>query len=108
MQPVCIHIAVGRISLLRKKIKDIWWWKKSKKVFKAFFRLALVYIYVSNSFKEHFNEFSVLFIANRAPERFVPEYMKNYRGNSARSESKVSEKMFGVTVVEEILCPWHY
>ena len=67
------------------------------------FRFSLVDTYVSDNFKEHFNKVSILFIADKAPEKFLPEYTKNYRGNTGRSESKFYKKMFGVTVVTDFM-----
>ena len=90
MGPVCIPITVDRAS-------------KQEGIKQKVFRFLLVDTYVSDSFKEHFDKVIILFIADKAPKKLLPEYTKNYRGNTGRSESKFYKKMFGVTVVTDFM-----
>ena len=53
--------------------------------------------------REHFSEFSPLFVISEVPEDQIPQHMKDYKINTGRKMIKKNKKFLGVMKAEKIL-----
>ena len=60
-------------------------------------------IEVPEQLREHFSEFSPLFVISEVPEDQIPQHMKDYKINTGRKMIKNNKKLLGVMKAEKIL-----
>ena len=60
-------------------------------------------IEVPEQLREHFSEFSPLFVISEVPEYQIPQHMKDYKINTGRKMIKNNKKLLGVMKAEKIL-----
>ena len=60
-------------------------------------------IEVPEQLREHFSEFSPLFVISEVPEYQIPQHMKDYKINTGRKMTKNNKKLLGVMKAEKIL-----
>ena len=60
-------------------------------------------IEVPEQLREHFSEFSPLFVISEVPEGQIPQHMKDYKINTGRKKIKNNKKLLGVIKAEKIL-----
>ena len=66
----------------------------------GFFQVA---IEVPEQLREHFSEFSPLFVISEVPEYQIPQHMQDYKINTGRKKIKNNKKLLGVMKAEKIL-----
>ena len=60
-------------------------------------------IEVPEQLREHFSEFSPLFVISEVPEYQIPQHMQDYKINTGRKKIKNNKKLLGVMKAEKIL-----
>ena len=60
-------------------------------------------IEVPEQLREHFSEFSPLFVISEVPEYQIPQHMQDYKINTGRKMIKNNKKLLGVMKAEKIL-----
>ena len=60
-------------------------------------------IEVPEQLREHFSEFSPLFVISEVPEDQIPQHMQDYKINTGRKKIKNIKKLLGVMKAEKIL-----
>ena len=60
-------------------------------------------IEVPEQLREHFSEFSPLFVISEVPEDQIPQHMQDYKINTGRKKIKNNKKLLGVMKAEKIL-----
>ena len=60
-------------------------------------------IEVPEQLREHFSEFSPLFVISEVPEGQIPQHMQDYKINTGRKKIKNNKKLLGVMKAEKIL-----
>ena len=60
-------------------------------------------IEVPEQLREHFSEFSPLFVISEVPEHQIPQHMQDYKINTGRKKIKNNKKLLGVMKAEKIL-----
>ena len=59
-------------------------------------------IEVPEQLREHFSEFSPLFVISEVPEYQIPQHMQDYKINTGRKKIKNNKKLLGVMKAEKI------
>ena len=60
-------------------------------------------IEVPEQLREHFSEFSPLFVISEVPEYQIPQHMQDYKINTGRKKIKNNKKLLGLMKAEKIL-----